>query len=110
MYLSPQYYIEIPATLTAFTNIYLAARASIWNWLFGLFAVTLYAIVFYRTKLYGDMSLQAIYFYFQIYGWYQWRYGSDKHATLMVTRMPKSFYLITLLVMSLLFGAFIYIL
>lgn len=110
MYLSPQYYIEIPATLTAFTNIYLAARANIWNWLFGLFAVTLYAIIFYRTRLYGDMSLQAIYFYFQIYGWYQWRYGSEKHATLAVTRMPKKLYLTASVAMIALFGAFIFIL
>src|SRR3990167_7540226 len=110
MYLSPQYYIEIPATLSAFTNIYLATRANIWNWLFGLFAVTLYGVIFYRTRLYGDMSLQAVYFYFQIYGWYQWRYGSQKRAERPISTMPKNYYLPSVIILCLFIPVFIFLL
>jgi nicotinamide mononucleotide transporter len=81
--------IEVPAALAAFLNIYLAARASIWNWLFGIFAVILYGIIFYQTRLYGDMSLQAVYLFFQFYGWRQWRFGGYHASRLPITRMPK---------------------
>ncbi len=84
--------IEVPATLTAFLNIYLAARANIWNWLFGIFAVILYGIIFYETRLYGDMTLQAVYLFFQFYGWYQWKFGGSHASSLSVTRTPKSQY------------------
>ena len=110
MYISLKTAIEVPATITAFANIYLAARASIWNWLFGLFAVTLYAFIFYLTKLYGDMALQGVYFYFQIYGWYQWRYGSEAHSALNVTLMPKKLYYHATLAFFILFGGTYWIL
>lgn len=84
--------LEIPAVITAFFNILLAAKNSIWNWLFGLIAVSLYGIIFYQTKLYANMSLQGIYFVFQIYGWYQWQYGGDKHTELSVSKTPLSQY------------------
>src|SRR3990167_11208162 len=80
--------LEKPATIAAFLNIFLAARNSIWNWLFGLIAVTLYGFIFYQTELYGNMSLQVVYFAFQIYGFYQWQYGGEKQGKLAVTQMP----------------------
>lgn len=87
--------IEVPATITAFANIYLAARANIWNWLFGIFAVILYGIIFYMTRLYGDMTLQVVYLFFQFYGFYQWKYGGEDASALSVSRMPlmQYFYL-----------------
>ena len=102
--------IEIPATITAFVNIYLAARANIWNWLFGLFAVTLYGIIFYLTRLYGDMTLQLVYFCFQIYGWYQWRHGGESHGELSVHKTPRSFYFTGSIALCILTGVFYWIL
>ena len=52
MYFSLKHTLEIPAVIAAFINIFLAARANIWNWLLGAIAVTLYAIIFYNTHLY----------------------------------------------------------
>lgn len=86
--------IEIPAVIAAFANIYLAARASMWNWLFGIFAVILYGIIFYKTQLYADMTLQAIYLFFQFYGWHEWRHGGVRASALSVTHMPQQQYYI----------------
>jgi nicotinamide mononucleotide transporter len=102
--------IEVPATLTAFLNIYLAARANIWNWLFGIFAVVLYGIIFYQTRLYGDMTLQAVYLLFQFYGWYEWKFGGIQASQLPITQMPKSQYFILSVVLFLLFGIFYFLL
>lgn len=105
-----QHTLEIPATITAFLNIFLAARNSIWNWLFGLIAVTLYGVIFYHARLYGNMSLQVVYFIFQIYGFYQWQYGGEKHGVLSVTRMPRALYWIAAIAFLMLFLGYFFIL
>ncbi len=110
MAISLQTAIEVPATLTAFLNIYLAARANIWNWLFGIFAVILYGIIFYQSRLYGDMSLQAVYLFFQFYGWYQWKFGGSHTSALSITHMPKLQYAILTGVFLILFGIFYFLL
>lgn len=102
--------IEAPAVCAAFLNIYLAARASIWNWLFGLIAVTLYTIIFYETRLYGDMALQGVYFLFQFYGWQQWKFGGKNASELAVAWMPKKQYYILSIIFLILFALFYYLL
>lgn len=102
--------IEIPTVIAAFANIYLAARASMWNWLFGIFAVILYGIIFYQTRLYGDMSLQAVYLFFQFYGWHEWKHGGAHASLLCVTRMPRKQYYILGALLIILYGIFYYLL
>lgn len=102
--------IEVPAVIAAFANIYLASRASIWNWLFGIFAVILYGIVFYMTRLYGDMSLQAVYLFFQFYGWHQWKFGGNNASQLPVTNTPQSQYFILGAILLILYGIFYFLL
>ena len=43
----------------------------------ALVNVALYFVVFYETKLYADMGLQAVYFALSLYGWYEWLYGGE---------------------------------
>jgi nicotinamide mononucleotide transporter len=102
--------LEIFIAIAVFLNIFLAARNSIWNWLFGLVAVTLHGFISHQAKLYGNMSLQGVYFAFQIYGWYEWRYGSEKHSELSVTRIPKSQHAIIGIAFVILFFAYFFIL
>lgn len=69
-------YIEVIAFISGIVNIYLLTRCSLWNWFFGIITVSLYAIIFFRTKLYADMGLQGVFLIFQFYGLYQWCYGN----------------------------------
>lgn len=108
MHVQLRHILEVPAMIAAFLNIFLAARNSIWNWYLGLIAVTLYGVIFYKTQLYGNMSLQVVYFAFQIYGWYEWRYGGEKHGELAVTLMPKMQYLVMSTAFVLLFFAYFF--
>ena len=54
--------------------VVLVAKGSIWNYLFGLVNVSLYAWISYKASLYGDACLNAFYYFpMQFIGWWQWR-------------------------------------
>jgi len=54
--------------------VVLVAKGSIWNYLFGLVNVSMYAYISYQAALYGDAALNALYYLpMQFIGWWQWR-------------------------------------
>lgn len=61
---------------------YLFVREKQKAWLFSAIAIPFDAFVYYKSQLYGDMSLQAVYFALTFYGWYQWQYGSSSQSNL----------------------------
>jgi nicotinamide mononucleotide transporter len=62
------------AGITGVLCVVLVAKGSIWNYLFGLVNVSLYAYISYKAALYGDAGLNALYYLpMQFIGWWQWR-------------------------------------
>ena len=54
--------------------VVLVAKGSIWNYLFGLVNVSMYAYISYKALIYGDAALNALYYVpMQFIGWWQWR-------------------------------------
>ena len=54
--------------------VVLVAKGSIWNYLFGIVNVSMYAYISYKAALYGDAALNALYYVpMQFVGWCQWR-------------------------------------
>ena len=54
--------------------VVLVAKGSIWNYLFGIINVSLYAFISYKASLYGDAALNALYYVpMQFIGFWQWR-------------------------------------
>ena len=54
--------------------VVLVAKGSIWNYLFGIINVSMYAYISYKASLYGDAALNALYYVpMQFVGWWQWR-------------------------------------
>ncbi|MBO5877730.1 MAG: nicotinamide mononucleotide transporter [Bacteroidales bacterium] len=54
--------------------VVLVAKGSIWNYLFGIVNVSMYAYISYKASLYGDAALNALYYVpMQFIGWLQWR-------------------------------------
>jgi nicotinamide mononucleotide transporter len=54
--------------------VVLVAKGSIWNYLFGIVNVSMYAYISYKASLYGDAVLNAFYYVpMQFIGWWQWR-------------------------------------
>ena len=62
------------ASVAGVLCVVLVAKGSIWNYLFGLVNVSLYAYISYKASLYGDAALNALYYLpMQFIGWWQWR-------------------------------------
>ena len=54
--------------------VVLVSKGSIWNYLFGIVNVSMYAYISYKAALYGDAALNALYYVpMQFIGWWQWR-------------------------------------
>ena len=54
--------------------VVLVAKGSIWNYLFGIINVSMYAYISYKAELYGDAVLNAFYYVpMQFIGYWQWR-------------------------------------
>ena len=54
--------------------VVLVAKGSIWNYLFGIVTVSMYAYISYKAALYGDAALNALYYVpMQFIGFWQWR-------------------------------------
>ena len=85
--------IEWVAAIVGALSVFLSARENIWSWPTALVNVSLYSYVFYRTGLYSDMGLQAVYFGLSIYGWYQWLYGGKQRTRLHVSRASTGVWL-----------------
>ena len=62
------------ASIAGVLCVVLVAKGSIWNYLFGVVNVSMYAYISYKAALYGDAALNALYYVpMQFIGWWQWR-------------------------------------
>lgn len=62
------------ASIAGVLCVVLVAKGSIWNYLFGIVNVSMYAYISYKAALYGDAALNALYYVpMQFIGWWQWR-------------------------------------
>lgn len=64
--------LEIAAFMLGLVNVTLVVRRSIWNYVFGLATVAVYAVIFLDARLYSDALLQVFFFVVQLYGWWNW--------------------------------------
>jgi nicotinamide mononucleotide transporter len=80
--------IEIIAALCGLINVVLIIRRSLWNYPFGFIMVTLYAWVFFESKLYSDALLQVYFFIIQIFGFVWWVQGRDTAGIVKVRAIP----------------------
>jgi nicotinamide mononucleotide transporter len=72
--------------LGAIAGLFLIRR-SIWSYPFGIAMVGLYALVFFRARLYSDAALQLFFLAVQLYGWTNWAANRAQRGTVTVRRM-----------------------
>ena len=91
-------YLEAITTVLTLACIVFAARANIITFALGIICTTLSFIFFYQASLYSSMSLQAVFFGFNVYGYYQWtrpkKGDENKKNQLKVSRYTKDKYLL----------------
>ncbi|HFB66018.1 MAG TPA: nicotinamide riboside transporter PnuC [Aeromonadales bacterium] len=101
--------IEAVAVIFGLAAVWLNVRQNIWGWPAGLVQVVLYIFVFYEAKLYSDLILSVIYIFLQLYGWYSWLYGGEKHSKLKVSCLSPSlisFWIVVCISGTLMWGYF----
>lgn len=81
---------EFAGFVTGVVAVYLAAIEHIINWPIGLANVSIYAWVFFASRLYADMTLQMFFFALSVHGWYQWSRGGEASSRLEITRIRPS--------------------
>ena len=81
---------EVLGFVTGAACVMLVVRQNIWNYPIGLANNLFFIILFWQTRLYGDMGLQVVYVGLGIIGWYWWLHGGDHHSRLNVRRTGMS--------------------
>ncbi|MEC5164025.1 MULTISPECIES: nicotinamide riboside transporter PnuC [unclassified Janthinobacterium] len=79
--------LELVSFVLALCNVALNIRQSHWAWLFAIVSSVTYGMVFFHSRLYGDMGLQLVFIVVSAWGWYQWLRGAANGAQLPVTRL-----------------------
>lgn len=54
-------------------GVWLATKKNILTWPISIFSTLVYFIVFFESKLYGDMLLQIVFALTAVYGWRNWQ-------------------------------------
>jgi len=73
--------------LTGAVCVWLIVKENVWNWPVGIANNIFYVVVFWRARLFADMSLQFVYIALGFLGLYRWLYGGKKHDALRITRI-----------------------
>ena len=86
------HYVEILGVISSLLYLLFSIKQNILLWPTGMISALLYMVVFFQSKFYADMGLNAYYFFISIYGWALWsRKKSDGEGEgLVITRInPK---------------------
>ncbi len=82
--------LEIIASIFGALSVVFSARNSILVYPTGLVSTALYVYLLYEGSLYGDMIINAYYFYMSIYGWMLWsRKDKTDNSTLKISKMTS---------------------
>ena len=98
------HYIEILGVVFSLLYLYFSIRQNILLWPMGIISALLYMVVFFRSKFYADMSLNAYYFFISIYGWIVWKQGRSEHGGKMpIKRLSARLAMILVLITAVVF-------
>lgn len=71
-------WIELVGAILSLIYLYLSIKQKISLWIFGFLSSAFYIVVFFDTGFYADMSLQFYYLAVSVYGWINWRHGTQQ--------------------------------
>ena len=71
----PMSWGDIAGFLTGIVNVWLAARAHVWNFHLGIANAAILGLVFLQQRLFADASLQVVFIVLNLRGLLQWRAG-----------------------------------
>ncbi|MGB3616777.1 MAG: nicotinamide riboside transporter PnuC [Catalinimonas sp.] len=89
-------WLELTAAVLSLLCVWLGVRQHSGTWPLAMLGAALYAVVFFRARLYADAGLQCAYFALSLYGWYAWRFGTrgaTDSTVLRPVRLPRAWVL-----------------
>src|SRR5512133_3872872 len=81
--------LELAGVAFGIVGVWLTVREDPRCWPVGLVGVLIFAVVFWRARLYAASGLQVVYAVLAVYGWWAWRHGGEGHGALAVSRTPR---------------------
>lgn len=81
--------LEGVAFVFGVAGVWLTVRQNLWCWPVSLANVSLYAVVFFRARLYADVGLQGVFFVLCTVGWWRWLHPGPLSKELKVTRLAS---------------------
>jgi len=98
-----EHYVEILGVVFSVLYLLLSIRQNILLWPAGMISALLYMAVFFHSKFYADMGLNAYYFFISIYGWILWKKGGKGKEERPVSRIGRRTALFLLAITALAF-------
>ena len=87
---SPTTWLEIVAVAIALAMVGCNIREIHWGWPLAIISSLMYFAIFWRSKLYGDASLQIFFVVVAFWGWLQWLRGVRPDGSkLQVRRLTR---------------------
>ncbi len=103
--------LEITAIFFGMLSVIYSARNSILVYPTGLVSTVIYVYILYTADLYGDLIINAYYFYMSCYGWILWsRKDRYNHDLLKISRATAkdNLKVLTIFVVSVIFVSGVY--
>jgi len=87
---SPATWFELVAVCIALVMVGCNIREIHWGWPLDAISSVMYFMLFWRSKIYGDASLQIFFAAVALWGWYQWLRGVQPDGTaIRVSRLSR---------------------
>jgi nicotinamide mononucleotide transporter len=103
---APVTWLELVALVLALVMVGCNIREIHWGWPLAIVSSLMYCALFWRSKLYGDASLQVFFAVVAGWGWYQWLRGHRADGSaLRVARLGRGGVLLTVAACAILWPA-----
>ncbi|MES2787904.1 MAG: nicotinamide riboside transporter PnuC [Pseudomonadota bacterium] len=103
---SPATWLEIAAVVISLVMVGFNIREIHWAWPLAIISSLMYFAIFWRSKIYGDASLQIFFVVVALWGWYQWLRGVQPDGSaLRVSRLSRRGLVLTLAACAVLWPA-----
>lgn len=87
---APTTWLEVIAFALALAMVACNIREIHWGWPLAAISSVLYCALFWRSKLYGDATLQVFFALVALWGWSQWLRGRrDDGSALTISRLSR---------------------
>ena len=90
------YLLEGIGAAANFTSLLLAVRRRPLKWPLGMLGIAAFGLIFYKSRLMGDLLLQVVLFGLSLYGWFCWQQPETERP---ISRLaPRQWLLLTAVV------------